>query len=151
MKALIITGLGNRDNAQYMQLDLQNRGYDVDTRKWHDTSPIGSDYEYVIAHSAGSAAATLYAQRHPNTVVFVLGAIVNVDLPNIVSVGEYSDPVAVAGLLLSGQTGFDVHTSEFEGFNPHSKNAYYDAIKNRIVDKSGSWDTTRVGSLQRGE
>lgn len=147
MKALIITGLANRGGAQYIQLDLQSRGYDVTTNQWHDKVDHNQEYEYVIAHSMGSVEATKYARSHPNTTVFVLGGIVQENLPNVTTVGEYTDLVAVAGAVLGGRTTFDVHTSEVKGLNPHSKNLYYDAIKSNIVNRSGSWDTTRRGNV----
>lgn len=131
-KVLIITGLANRGGAQYIQLDLQSRGYHVDTNRYYDSVNVNAHYRYVIAHSAGSYQATIYAKAHPEVTVFVMGAIVDSDLPNIISVGEYTDIVAVAGLALSGNRKFDVHTSEIKGLNPHSKNEYYDAIKDRI-------------------
>ncbi len=146
MRALIITGLANRGGAQEIQLDLQERGYEVDTIKWYEKPPR-DDYVYVFAHSMGSIEGTRYARNHPESEVFVMGAIVNEDIPNITSVGEYTDPVAVIGLIASGQKGFDVHTSEIEGLNPHSKNQYYDAIKSRVVNVSGSWDTSRRGQV----
>lgn len=142
MRALIITGLaGQYNSSQYIQLNLQRKGYQVETIRHHEKAR--GDFAYVIAHSMGSKEATKYARANPNTTVFVMGAIVNVDLPNIISVGEYTDPVAVAGLILGGELKFDVHTSEVEGLNPHDRDRYFKAIEGQIprvgsgVDHSG--------------
>lgn len=150
MRALIITGLGGHYNSsQYIQLSMQRKGYSVDTIRHHERA-VGN-YDYVIAHSMGSKEATKYARANPNSMVFVMGAIVNVDLPNIISVGEYTDPVAVAGLILGGQKGFDVHTSETKGFNPHDRDAYFKAIENRIPRVGASADNSGFVQNPKGE
>lgn len=150
MKALIITGLGGQYNSsQYIQLSLQRKGYAVTTIRHHERAT--GEYAYVIAHSMGSKEATRYARANPNTMVFVMGAIVNVDLPNIVSVGEYTDPVAIAGLFVTGKTKFDVHTSEIEGLNPHDRDAYFKAIEGRIPRVGSGQDHSGFVQNPKGE
>lgn len=133
-----MTGLGNEGNAQYIQLDLQSRGYDVSTEPWFGNVSYDTTYGVVVAHSAGSVQAQAYALKHPDVAVIIMGSPIDADLPNVITVGQYYDPVSVLGLFfsLSGDLKFDVVA---EG-SIHDKNAMYDAVKDQIPE-AGTFQT----------
>lgn len=124
MRALVITGLFNFKGAQYIQEDLEAKGYIVEVHSWRSTKiDYNQNYDVVIGHSAGSVQAQIYAHHHPDVPVFILGAPIDVNLPNVTNVGQQYDPV-------SRLDHGDV--DKFTGGFVHSKDAYYDAIKASI-------------------
>lgn len=145
-KVLVITGLGNVGEAQYISRDLQNKGYNVDVVAWNGKVDYSANYKYVISHSAGTGQAQIYASRHKNTKVFIMGAPVDVrGQKNVVSVGQVFDPVSMlqaAFNLAKGKEPFDVVV--WKG-SIHSKNAMYDSIANRITNA-----VVLGGSKERG-
>ncbi len=152
MKALVITGLANDmvvEDTHYIQEDLQSKGYEVDTHIWRSTDiSYKQDYAYVVAHFAGSAQAQIYAHHHPETIVYVLGAPLDTNLPNVINVGQWYDPVAVLG---------GVHNIDRRvGGRVNNKDDLYRAIAHEILSTSKPVTTSlahrqRRGTLRRGE
>lgn len=152
MKALVITGLANDmivSDTHYIQESLQSKGYEVDTHIWRSGDiNYNQDYAYVVAHSAGSGQAQIYAAHNPNTTVYILGTPLDTNLPNVVFVGQWYDPVAILG---------GVHNIDrMVGGRPHNKDDLYRAIEHEIPAAITPVTTSdemraRRGNLRRGE
>lgn len=144
MRALVITGLFNIQGASYIENDLKKKGYQVDVHKWRSTNiDYSKDYDYVVAHSAGSIQAQAYARRHPNSIVYIMGAPMDTNLPNVIFVGQKYDPVAIIG----GLGNVDRSSRGFV----HSKDVYYDRIKAEIYTASRPVTTSRTHRMRTGD
>ncbi len=125
-KALIITGLGQGANADMIQADLESKGYDVEVVSWDGNIDYGANYEYVVSHSAGTIQAQIYASRHRDSRVYVMGSPFTIPQRNVVSVTQWYDPIT----WINPFRGFSRKT----GGRLHKEEDYYDSIKNEIPD-----------------
>ncbi len=133
MKAIIVTGLRNKGEADHIQSDLEEAGYEVEVYAYKDrnNTPPPNETDIAVGHSAGATFVEEKYGGQQNTTVVSLNSPTGIQSSNIIHSRNLLDVVSLGGIIVS-KNPFTGTFINFSG-DPHSKDEAWDQVRSQVI------------------